>query len=134
MKPFERDPTGEPLWALELLVSLGCEMHIDFDGELQFSVPDPLNVDTVIQQIERHKNYLAGQVKCRANRDRRLFMGGPFNGQKFGGYVYGGNWVSRVERAKWVVYEPMPDGRAVFKGFASSRAKGRRGELMKEKT
>jgi hypothetical protein len=121
----------KPLWTLDLLIALGCELHIDFDDELYFTVPINIHRNKLVQQIQNHASYLAGQVKLRANRDKRRFMGGPLNGQKccVGGFARFA--VLKVGKAQWAVYEPMEDGRAIFKGMASSQAKGRRGQFVK---
>lgn len=67
-------------------------------------------------------------------RKRIGFVGGLLNGKPVGRrsrYWLGcGCWIpNRVKRGRWEVYEEQRDGRAFFRGYATSERKAKRGQI-----
>lgn len=123
---------------ISFLRALGFEFHIDYDCELLIEKPDEVSVDDVLEALgawrENWRGILARQVKYEGQCERREFCGGPLHGQRhsvdyhlmyhhFRGY--------HLARAKWAVYEFQPDGRAFFRGYATSERKARDGRFVR---
>lgn len=128
------DVTRKPTWPLELLQDLGVTFEIDFDDRLQFTVPDVVMGSEIESLIRRHEAFFARSVEGRARVDRCKFMGGPFAGQQRNSFGRPGKReVLRTGSSRWAVYEIIDySGRAVFRGYATSQAKGRKGIISKE--
>ena len=126
---------------IRFLRALGFDFHIDYDGELLIEKPDQVSVEGVLDALsvwreEWEKEFRFTLLRAAA-RERRCFMGGPRDGKLHNQSLYRGSAYFRgfhEARAKWAVYEFFPDGRAIFRGFAASEQKARRGRLRpKEK-
>lgn len=81
-------------------------------------------LDPYREPIERH-------LRFQQQKSLAVHVGGPLNGRRYEGWKQqGARLAYRVGRAKWAVYELGTDGRAWFRGFAASKQKARRLELL----
>ena len=120
----------EYLSELTLLEELGAKFELDWDNELLVTVPDSEVGEAIAPIIERCTKQLTRYVFNRAASMKRRCYGGPLNGREHGHCsLFCERFAWRESRAKWAVYELMEDGRAYFKGYASSEQKGRRGQF-----
>lgn len=128
---------------LRFLESLGVEFDMDWDGEVTMTVPEAVSCAEIEQALKPFGKRLREQVRFRAKQQRSVFVGGQLNGREVswqgpgrcgcghrmgnGGYGY---WIRhRLARGRWEVYEEVPDGRAFFRGYATSERKARHGEI-----
>ena len=129
---------------LEFLEAVGCKFSMDWDSHVIVAVPEELSHIQIREAIEPFAKELSRQVRYRAKRRRSVFVGGTLNGQEVGTQARGtyghhmpngryGYWIRhRIKRGCWEVYEEdAKDGRAFFRGYATSERKARRGEIKK---
>ena len=115
---------------LEALEELGVAFSLDWDNTLIVDVPESLSRNAVVAFIGKYEDAFARQVGNRAAASRRCFVGGPYAGQSHDQCWLEGQFRGlHVKRGKWAVYKFCDDGRALFKGYASSEKKARRGEV-----
>lgn len=122
-------------YTLELLEELGLVLGLDWDGELLVDCPERIASADLEEAIARFRGPLTRELAARGRRQLKQLVGGPFNGQRndlF--YCPGAHYGKRVGRAKWAVYQQRRDGRAFFRGYATSEAKARRCQLIKSQT
>lgn len=120
---------------VDFLRDLDFEIGLDFDGQVIIEYPESLNPKDVANELSKYSDSIRKELTARATMQRRQFVGGPLNGNRHGHFAWCGNTVIavRICRAKWACYEitDHADGRAWFRGFATSEAKAKRKELAK---
>lgn len=123
---------SDPNWRLtctrHLVEALGFKLELDLDSDLLISPPPTINVEDVTRLLIACSNALAYEIDSDAKRQRRQFVGGPFNGQKHRSLGWAHWLAKRVKRGKWAAYympDPDFDGRAFYVGEAPSERKAR---------
>lgn len=82
--------------------------------------------------LERYQKPMRDHLHWERERRMRVFVGGPLNGQRYGLWKQAGATIAKhIARAKWAAYEVGKDGRAWFRGFATSHLKARRLQLVR---
>jgi hypothetical protein len=130
---------------LQFLEALGVTFEMDWDDQVIIEVPEEISYGQIAQAIEPFGKRLGEEVRFRAKQRRSVFVGGSLNGQEVDGRALRikswcshtmpngrqGYWIRyRIKRGCWEVYEQgSADGRAFFRGFATSEAKAKRGEV-----
>lgn len=129
---------------LKFLETLGVTFEIDWDDSVQIGIPESgVSYDEMRRALESpvpgtvagatFSNWLHREVLCRAAARRAVFVGGSLNGKqvRYEQPSYYGFIAHRLGRAHWEVYEQADkrDGRAFFRGYATSEKKARRGEV-----
>ena len=131
---------------LEFLESLGVEFEIDWDDEVIITVPrEGISYAEIEQALQPVSKRLVNQARYRAKARRSVFVGGTLNGQEVESRTHGirSEWCHRmadgklghrirrrIKRGCWEVYEQGDtDGRAFFRGYATSEQKARKGQL-----
>lgn len=120
---------------LDFLEQLGVTFEIDWDNEVIIKVPEDLQAADAMKVIAnvRFEKHLARTVTFRAQRARSVYVGGRRNGERVGLCWGNRTWIAnRVKRARWEAYELSRDGRAFFRGYATSQAKAKRGEIAEQ--
>lgn len=127
----------------QLLRAVGFKFAVDYDGSLQWTAPESIDVAKLKFIVEHGEAAIAREILSREVRLRRCCYGGPMDGRRHAwlfhylgrinaaGEVigYAPHYVPvRVNRAKWATYRLQEDGRAFFVGYATSERKARRGE------
>lgn len=109
---------------LRFLGALGITAHIDLEDQVVIEYERGLTVYDVCNEIGKYHEAIRSALILRARYERHRFYGGPMDGKphRLGccrsfGY--------RVGRAKWAAYSILKDGRAIFKGYATSEAKAK---------
>lgn len=118
---------------VQFLQRLGFEIGEDFDGQWNFHCPQHLTMTPgeIGRAMMPYADQVVSEIRGRMAWERRQFVGGPFNGQQYGGSPWMHRFVLKVARAKWAVYvvkdrHNRMDQRAFFVGLATSESKGRR--------
>src|SRR5690349_7665480 len=118
---------------VQFLQRLGFEIVEDFDGQWTFHCPAQLTMSPgeIGRAMMPYAQQIIDEIRGRMAWDRRQFVGGPFNGSKYGCCGWQGRMVLRVARARWAVYVVKDrynriDQRAFFVGEATSESKGRK--------
>ena len=109
---------------LRFLESLGITTHIALDEQLVIEYEREINVFDVCNEIGKHQEAVKAALINRAQYERFRFYGGPLNGKPHG-LGTSRSFAYRVGRANWAAYAILKDGRALFRGFASSEAKAK---------
>ncbi len=133
---------------LRFLESLGVHFVMDWDDAVTITVPESVSWAEIQQALKPFGERLMEQVRCRAKRQRSVFVGGQLNGQQVSdslpwvrtsGGIHRmakceyGYWIRhRLKRGCWEVYEEVPDGRAFFRGYATSERKAKHGEITEQ--
>ncbi len=117
---------------LSILEALGYKFSLDYDDALEITEPEELNDARLRELLRDSSDYLRFEVKDRAQRSRRVCVGGPFDGaQHVWPHCYplndaSGNTLSyyraarQVKRGKWAAYALSIDGRAWYAGEATN--------------
>lgn len=114
---------------VRFLESVGFAFELDWDDELTIAYPGDLTGKTLADALAEHGAAIVRTVKLRSASERHQFMGGPYNGQHHG-RCSGERIAINIRRGKWAVYLVAADGRAWFRGYATSRVKARRLEVL----
>lgn len=116
---------------LKFLEQLGVTFEMDWDDEVIIEVPEDLEAADVMNAIksEPFGKDLSESVVYRAKASRAVFVGGMLNGKRTGWIGLRQWFANHVKRGRWEVYERVNDGRAFFRGYATSQAKAKRGEI-----
>lgn len=125
------------LHELKILETLGVEIGLDFDDELLVTFPEKLDLAKLRSLLSEEVNRkdLRQTLIWNRSRSMRQFVGGPRHGQQYLQWELEGTFRGfRISRAKWAVYEYAKDGRAFFRGWATSQRKARRGEFVREES
>lgn len=122
---------------LDAFRELGYSIHEDWDGELLIEEPEYIDVGTATAILMVGENQIRHSLSFEQEIKLSRFMGGPLDGkrheepskilkekERLKGF--------RIERAKWAVYYFETDGRAIFRGYATSEKKARQGILVAE--
>lgn len=118
---------------LRFLEHLGVNFDMDYDGEVFFDVPKDVCHDAIEEALQPFGKGLAQEVRNRARRQRSVFVGGQWNGKTAAHLGVWNPWIRHhLRRGCWEVYEAVPDGRAFFRGYATSEKKARLGEVTKQ--
>lgn len=117
---------------VRFLESVGFVFELDWDDELSITYPDDLTGKTLADELAKYGAAIVRTVKLTGASERSQFMGGPYNGQRHGRYE-GERIAIHMCRGKWAVYVVAPDGRAWFRGYAKSRTKARRLDVVRPK-
>lgn len=115
--------------AIPFLESIGFTFELDWDGELTMSYPENMDGLTVANALAEQGTHITKNLKGWAALDRRQLLGGPFNGRAHG-HREGTRIPMPVRRGRWAVYVVAADGRAWFRGYATSEAKARWLDLL----
>jgi hypothetical protein len=101
------------------------ELEIDYSGFSEYQLR---------QVLERYEKAIKNHLRFEQQRRLEICVGGPFNGRRHPQFVNGALVLFHVGRAKWAVYQvaDVKDRRAWFRGYATSRAKARRMELVRD--
>jgi len=121
------------LTVIRLLRSLGVELGLDWDDELLITCPEFIAGSAIETLLREHADQLRTELAAAARRRMRQFVGGPLNGKPH--IVYYSPGACRGFRQgprRWAVYQFQRDGRALFRGWATSEKKARRGQLVDE--
>jgi len=119
------------LTVIRLLRSLGVELGLDWDDELLIGCPDLIFGATVEEIVREHTDQIRTELAAAGRRAMRQFVGGPLNGKPHIVYYHPGAYRGfRQGPRRWAVYEFQQDGRAMFRGWATSEKKARRGVLI----
>jgi hypothetical protein len=112
---------------LEFLTLLGFNISIDFDENLRIEPPRDCSATKIAELLAAEfAAPLAQQVVWRAQRERKQYLGGPFNGQQHGeSNGFTPCLAARVRRGHWAAYFLVDDGRAFFMGLATSERKAK---------
>ena len=113
---------------VHFLESVGFQFELDWDDELTIVYPADLTGETLADALAKHGNAIIKTVKVAAAAERRQCMGGPYNGTQHG-WGTDERIVLPICRGKWVVYLVAADGRAWFRGYATSKREGKRLEI-----
>lgn len=115
---------------LDLLAAAGVTVSLDFDNTLEFDVPEELYLARLRAYLFDHATELAQNLLARHKYERRVFSGGPFDGQLHGRSV---SWSIghsvKIARGRWAAYCTLgryDDGRLVYCGEATSEKKARK--------
>jgi hypothetical protein len=125
---------------IRFLETLGFEFQLDWDDELEISHPSEIQPEQVSLALRQYADYIVAYLRRRRQKALSHCIGGPFSGRRHGWYYWPSFDGTRyrqfhglnVSRAKWAVYELMKDGRAYFRGYATSRKKARAGLIASE--
>lgn len=133
---------------LTFVRALGFELSsLDWDGEFLIEGPDRVSVTELIEALKPLHDELVSQLAREADLVRvERFSGGPYDGRPHRALrhrpaIIGADGKRRYfwclpaippEPAKWATYEQLRDGRTIFRGYATSEAKARRGEIRQE--
>lgn len=117
---------------LSILRSLGVKFSVDWDGELAIEVSQDVSKDTLLKVAECLREPIRRRLEGERWARTQSFVGGPFSGKIHGYGGYTGRKGYKICRAKWAVYSFQENGRALFKGYATSEQKARRGILVKQ--
>ncbi|KKN81069.1 hypothetical protein LCGC14_0322880 [marine sediment metagenome] len=114
------------MFVIDVLEALGFKLGLDWDGELIMQQPESIKPGLVSSWIADHKAEVSKELSARGQREKYVFVGGPYDGRR-----HGHGWCSapiliHIKRGEWVAYVVQQDGRAVFYGNASSQRKARR--------
>ena len=121
------------LTAIRLLTILGVDLGLDWDDELLVTCPEFITGNTLEDVVREHADQIRTEIAARAGRARRQFVGGPFNGKRHDvNFVPGCYRGVKVGLRRWAVYHFQRDGRAIFRGWATSEMKARRGEVLQD--
>jgi hypothetical protein len=118
-----------------------------FDFRFGFADPEGKELSMEVRSIDeqefraallQHAEAILLQLEFRRRRRLEVFIGGPMNGRRHNRWSpVGALIIVRVARtgpARWAVYRVGDDhGRAFFQGYATSKARGRKLQLI-EKT
>lgn len=117
---------------VRFLESLGFTFHLDWDDELQIDYPEDLTPERIALTLGEYRQHIVRTLKNRAEHDRMQLVGGPFNGERHGWTTCWGRTLHarKVKRAWWAAYQLQEDGRAIFKGYATSEKKARNNQLV----
>ena len=138
---------------LTFVRDLGFKVGLDYDDALIVESPLSVNPGDVAKQIERHGDTIIGELRGEREHALRRYIGGPLDGQSacgvyappcrhpdgtysngFRGFRVRDESGKRI-RAKWAVYEfDRRDGRAFFRGYATSEKKARNGQCEPQRT
>ena len=116
---------------IDFAEALGVEFSMDWDGEVVMEYPDEIDAEKLVTFLGDNGKLLGNQFRTRCDLARRVFVGGPLNGQRtpLSCCRSRSYWAHRCKRARWAVYRMQADGRAFFVGYATSAAKAKRGEV-----
>ncbi len=136
VKKMDPENRGDPT-LLDVATHLGYTLSLDVDGELVVKGPLAINVRNLSALLRYYRFPLARHIQHLADDDRCRFYGGPLDSRQHGRSDYGKSrlpryWAYRQARAKWVVFQPTDDGRAIFRGWATSEKKGKAGDYHAE--
>lgn len=115
---------------IDFMESLGFEFTLDWDGQLEVTYPDELVVETIAYEVGKYSDAVKNRLLFRQHHSMRRLIGGPFAGQKYTNPFCRTLYWRHVSRGKWAVYSVWADGRATFKGYATSEFKARRGQCV----
>lgn len=110
---------------LEILERIGVSFEVDWDGEVTANIPRAIDTQAVTDLIADCDSQIKQSLESRRKDATRMFIGGPFAGRKHNIYSWDGTFVHRISRANWVAYKVQGDGRAVFRGKATSKKKAK---------
>lgn len=114
---------------LEIMERLGVQFEVDWDGEVTSLVPSEIDRQAVCSLIADMGIEIKRAMEYRRKEATRVFVGGPLGGQRHDIHSWDKTFAHHVGHANWAAYHIRSDGRAVFRGFATSRKKAR--ELAK---
>lgn len=128
-----REKAMRYLTVIKLLKALEVEIGLDWDGALMFTCPVVVSGATLEGLIEEHAEQIARELGAAGRRAMECFVGGPLNGQRHDAlFAVGAHRGYRQGPKKWAVYQFERDGRAFFRGWATSQKKAWRGEVISE--
>lgn len=119
---------------INLLREAGYELGLDVDDTVLIGHPDEIDPVKLGHFVgEKYTESIRFALKREAERVRRRLHGGPFAGERRDPETdyYGRERFTfgiKVERGKWAVYERWRDGRAFFRGWATSEKKAKAGQ------
>ena len=92
-----------------------------------------ISAEELIAALREYEAALKRRLRFKRQCALAVCVGGPRNGRP---YLFHQNSKGEIltyhlSRARWAVYEVGDDGRAWFRGYATSRKKGRRLEVIK---
>ncbi len=111
---------------LDVLEVLGFELGLDWDGELIMRQPESIKPGLASCWISAHKAEVVKALSARGQREKYVFVGGPYDGRRRGHGWCSAPILIHIKRGEWAAYVVQQDGRAVFYGLATSEAKARR--------
>jgi hypothetical protein len=116
---------------LNFIRALGVQVGLDFDDELLIETPDSISRDTILATLKPYRTDLTQSLKAEGLFLRSYHFGGPLDGQPHAYSRWGNPYHAvHVARAKWAVYQVDRDQRALFRGYATSERKAKRGEYV----
>lgn len=113
---------------LDLLDVLGVTFSMDIDGTIDCIVPESIECSKISEFVQYHGERLNDQLKYRFMRERQQFVGGPLNGKqvRIAGYT-GSYYAHNIDRGYWACYQWTDEGRAMFRGFSTSKRRAKKG-------
>lgn len=109
---------------VEFLESLGVKISLDWDDTIQVEFPDSVPMELVRAACTIATDSIKSTMISRRERRIRTCSGGPLHGKPHN-TCWSNAMVGHESRGKWYVYHVMPDGRAIFRGYATSEKKAR---------
>ena len=85
-----------------------------------------ISAQELIRVLREYEPAIETHLVCSRRRDLRVCVGGPFNGLRHNRFQEGDIINFHLGRARWAVYEVGVDGRAWYRGEATSKKKATR--------
>lgn len=105
---------------------LGFTLGLDFDGALIIERPEAVSVEAIVELLVKCQASLQSEIKADADRQRRQYVGGPYNGQRHGVDGWNRALTVPIARARWAAYwVGERDPRAFYVGETTSMTKAR---------
>jgi|GEM_PF-7123748 len=85
-----------------------------------------ISAEELICALREYEPAIETHLACSRQRNLQVCVGGPFNGRRHDRFQEGDIISFHLARARWAVYEVGSDGRAWYRGEATSKKKARR--------
>jgi len=110
---------------MKLLELLGWTFELDEDDQLVITTSSlHVSVARINDILQQCRKRVIQEVKFKAARERRQFLGGPLNGQMHTVNGWCSPGIARnLSRGRWVAYRLEHDGRAFYLGEATNKKK-----------